>query len=210
MTKNKANYSITELLKSLWKEGYFFTAKDISEISKTIATKGFHPSISSISVALIRLVRSGHILNRTKIHGKWKYIQKHPVTSHPYHQTDLFTNYEFHPHIKNVALKQFKDGYFKEAILNAFVEVVDQVKIKTGYPKNSNGRDIDGDDLMNRIFGCDSQEPIIKFNLLQTSLDKAEQRGIMNLFKGIIGIRDKKAHLNFIQIDALKTIRSYA
>src|SRR3989344_8782844 len=178
MTKNKANYSITGLLKGLWKEGYFFTVKDISEISKTIAAKGFHSSISSISVALIRLVRSGDILHRTKIQRKWKYIQKYPASSSPHHQTDLFTNYKFHPHIKHVALQQFKDGYFKEAILNAFVEVVDQVKIKTGYPKNSNGRDIDGDDLMNRIFGCDNQEPIIKFNSLQTSLDKAEQRGI--------------------------------
>ena len=58
---------------------------------------------------------------------------------------------------------------------------------------------------MNRIFGCDNQEPIIKFNSLQTSLDKAEQRGIMNLFKGIVGIRDKKAHLNYIQNDPIKT-----
>ena len=71
--------------------------------------------------------------------------------------------------------------------------------------KNANGRDLDGDDLMNQIFGCDNQSPKIKFNELKTSLDKAEQRGLMNLFKGIVGIRDKKAHLNFIQNDPLKT-----
>lgn len=63
---------------------------------------------------------------------------------------------------------------------------------------------------MNRVFGCDNQTPIIKFNNLSNSLDKAEQRGIMNLFKGIVGLRDKKAHLNFIQNDPIKTIEYLA
>jgi uncharacterized protein (TIGR02391 family) len=101
---------------------------------------------------------------------------------------------------------QFENNDFKGAIQNALVEVIDQVKIKAGHPKNKNGRDLDGDDLMNHVFGCDNQEPKIKFNALRNSLDKAEQRGLMNLFKGIVGVRDKKAHLNFIQQDPLKTI----
>lgn len=120
--------------------------------------------------------------------------------------TEIFSRYDFHPTIKKVAFKQFQDGYYKEAIQNALVEVIDQVKIKTKHPKGSNGKDLDGDDLMNHVFGCDNQKPKIKFNSLKTSLDKAEQRGIMNLYKGIVGIRDKKAHLNFIQNDPLKTI----
>jgi len=80
------------------------------------------------------------------------------------------------------------------------------VKVKTGHPKNTNGKDLDGDDLMNHVFGCDNQRPKIKFNPLKTSLEKAEQRGLMNLFKGIVGVRDRKAHLNFIQRNPLKTI----
>ena len=80
------------------------------------------------------------------------------------------------------------------------------MKVKTRYPKNTNGKDLDGDDLMNHVFGCDNQRPKIKFNSLKTSLEKAEQRGLMNLFKGIVGVRDRKAHLNFIQHDPLKTI----
>ena len=60
---------------------------------------------------------------------------------------------------------------------------------------------------MNRVFGCDGENiPMIRFNSLSNGLDKAEQRGIMNLFKGIVGVRDRKAHLNFIQNDPLKTI----
>jgi uncharacterized protein (TIGR02391 family) len=119
---------------------------------------------------------------------------------------ELFKKYDLHPQIKNVSFRQFEDGYFKEAIQNALVEVIDQVKIKASHPKNKNGRELDGDDLMNQVFGCENQEPQIKFNNLKSSLDKAEQRGLMNLFKGIVGIRDRKAHLNFVQNDPLKTI----
>lgn len=111
--------------------------------------------------------------------------------------------------LKELAISQFKDGYHKEAILNAFVEVVDQVKIKTNYPKivkNNRSYELDGDNLMNYVFACDNQTPLIKFNKLKSNLDKAEQRGLMYFFKGVVGIRDKKAHLNFIQRDSLKTI----
>lgn len=122
----------------------------------------------------------------------------------------LFNKYELHPIIKTVAANHFQDGYYKEAIQNAFVEVINQVKIKTNNPKKDigNGKFIeyDGDSLMHYVFGCDSREPIIKFNNLESSLDKAEQQGIMNLYKGIVGIRDKKAHLNFIQNDPIKSL----
>lgn len=123
--------------------------------------------------------------------------------------TELFSRYDLHPKIKRVSFRQFQDGFYKEAIQNAFVEVIDNVKLKANNPtRTSNGRtyELDGDDLMNRVFGCDDQNPIIKFNDLSSGLERAEQRGFMNLFKGIVGIRDKKAHLNFIQQDPLKTI----
>jgi uncharacterized protein (TIGR02391 family) len=119
----------------------------------------------------------------------------------------VFSMYDFHPQIRKVAFDQFADGHYKESIQNALVEVIDQVKNKAGNPIYPNGKDMDGDDLMNKVFGCDGKhEPVLKFNELETSLDKDEQRGIMNLFKGVVGIRNKKAHLNFIQNDPLKTI----
>lgn len=123
----------------------------------------------------------------------------------------LFSKYDLHPDIKRVSFSQFQDGYYKEAIQNAFVEVVDQVKKKSGHPKISkqNGKeyDLDGDELMQRVFGVDTQTgPIVKFNDLTNSLEKAEQRGIMYLFKGVVGIRDKKAHLNYVQNDPIKTM----
>lgn len=204
--KDNKNNSIPELLKNLWREGFFTQAKDLSEASGGLAANGHHFPVSSLSVALMRTVRPGGFLSRVKDAGRWKYIQKHPITSVSGQRTELFARYDFHPRIKTVAFQQFGNNDFKGAIQNALVEVIDQIKIKTGHPKNANGRDLDGDDLMNYVFGCDNQRPKIKFNSLKTSLDKAEQRGLMYLFKGIVGVRDRKAHLNFLQRDPLKTI----
>jgi uncharacterized protein (TIGR02391 family) len=206
MTKKKNNISIPEILKILWEKDFFASARELSEIKNRISSIGYHFPSSSISVTLMRLVRPGGFLIRLKSSGKWKYIQRHPISTPSGQRTKLFTRYDFHQRIKEVSFKQFEDGYFKEAIQNALVEVVDQVKIKAKHPKDINGRELDGDSLMNQVFGCDSQKPIIKLNSLKTSLDKAEQRGLMNLYKGVVGVRDKKAHLNFIQNDPLKTI----
>lgn len=121
----------------------------------------------------------------------------------------LYEKYDFHPKIKEVSFNQFQDGYFKESIQNALVEVICQVKENAGNPfieKNGRRYALDGEDLMNHVFGCENRRPIIKFNDLSTSLQRAEQRGIMHLYKGVVGVRDKKAHLNFLQNDPLKTI----
>ncbi|MCL5004308.1 MAG: TIGR02391 family protein [Patescibacteria group bacterium] len=206
MSTEKKSNSIPELLKILWRDGFFTQAKDVSEISSGLAAQGHHFPIASLSVALMRAVRPGGFLMRIKEGGKWMYIQKHPILSVSGQRTELFARYDFHPRIKEVAFQQFENNDFKGAIQNALVEVIDQVKVKTGHPKNPNGKELDGDDLMNDVFGCDNKRPKVKFNPLKTSLDKAEQRGLMYLYKGIVGVRDRKAHLNFIQHDPLKTI----
>lgn len=202
--KKKNNHSVSSVLKVLWEDYFFAEPRNVNEVKSEVASKGYHFPSSTLSVALMRLVRSG-LLSRNRVNGKWTYVQKFPPSLPA--EKKISVEYAIHPRIKEVAWKQFENGHYKEAIQNALVEVVDQVKVKTNYPKNAgNGRDLDGDDLMNKIFGCDNQTPVIKFNSLSTSLEKAEQRGIMNLFKGIVGIRDKKAHLNFIQKDPYKTI----
>jgi uncharacterized protein (TIGR02391 family) len=199
--------SVPNLLKTLWEENFFKDSKELAQISGGLAAKGYHVQDSSLSVALMRAVKNGGFLIRIKETGKWKYIQKHPISSASGQRTEIFSRYDLHPRIKEVAYSQFENNDFKGAILNAFIEVVDQVKNKTGRPKDKNGKDLDGDDLMNKIFGCDGgQDPRIQFNSLRDGLDKAEQRGLMYLFKGIVGLRDRKAHLNFIQNDPLKTI----
>jgi len=162
--------------------------------------------VRKMVVTKIQLYNMGSALDHYEI--TFERVAKKEL-SNPRSRVDLFNKYDFHPIIKTVSFRQFQDGYYKEAILNSFVEVINEVKRKAQNPKSErNGRsyDLDGDDLMNRVFGCDNQEPLIRLNNLQNSLDKAEQRGYMNIYKGIVGLRDKKAHLNFIQNDPIKTI----
>lgn len=120
---------------------------------------------------------------------------------------DIFQKYDLHPSIKKVSLSEFRDGYYKTAIQNAFVEVIDEVKKRTNRPKDKNDKDLDGEPLMQHVFGCSGEhEPLIKFNDLSTDLDRNEQQGLMYIYKGIVGIRNRKAHLNFVQNDPVKAL----
>ena len=98
-------------------------------------------------------------------------------------------HYRFHPEIERVSGQLHRDGYYREAALNAYIRVIEEVKARSGLND-------DGDSLMNRAFGCDRQVPIIQFNSLQTEAERDEQKGFMFLFKGIVGLRNSKAHSN--------------
>jgi uncharacterized protein (TIGR02391 family) len=95
--------------------------------------------------------------------------------------------YRFHPEIERVSGQLFRDGHYREAALNAYIRVIEEVKTKSGV-------DDDGDSLMNRAFGCERQTPVIQFNNLLTEAERDEQRGFMFLFKGVVALRNSKAH----------------
>lgn len=116
-------------------------------------------------------------------------------------------DYDLNPKIKVACSKLFSDGHYKDAIFKAYVEVIDRVKAVANTPKN-NGRELDGDNLMNHVFNPDN--PIIKLNELQSDADKDEQKGFMFLFKGICGLRNKKGHKNFVQDDPKRTVEHLA
>jgi uncharacterized protein (TIGR02391 family) len=97
--------------------------------------------------------------------------------------------YHFHPDIERVSGKLFHDGHFKQAALEAYIRVIEAVREKSGLS-------LDGDDLMNRAFGSDNRIPVIQVNALKTMAERDEQRGFMFLFKGIVGLRNLKAHTN--------------
>lgn len=196
---------IKPTLELLWREGFFSNKKDLSGVTEELASRGYNFRPSNLATALMYMVRPNGFLSRKKDSGKWKYTQKAPLESMPDRQDDPFSAYVLHPQILKVSIKQYKNRDYKGAIQNALVEVIDQIKIKVNHPKDKNGKELDGDSLINHVFGCDNQTPKIKFNDLQTSLDKTEQRGIMNLYRGIVGVRNKKAHRNFIQNDPFKT-----
>jgi uncharacterized protein (TIGR02391 family) len=79
--------------------------------------------------------------------------------------------------------------HYKQAALEAYIRVINEVKAKSRL-------NLDGDTLMNQAFGCDNRIPAIQFNTLRTDAEKDEQRGLMYLFKGIVGLRNSKAHSN--------------
>ena len=116
-------------------------------------------------------------------------------------------DYDLHGLIKEVSQKRFEDGHYVDAVEAAFKEVIKRVK---EYIKDKMGKDLDGDKAMNRAFGFEKQEPLIKFNNFQTKEEKDEQRGIMFLFKGIVGIRNRKAHENVILDDPYRAIEYLA
>lgn len=97
--------------------------------------------------------------------------------------------YQFHPEIERVSGELYRDGHYKQAALEAYIRVIEEVKARSGLA-------LDGDPLMNRTFGCDSQIPVIQFNGLQTDAERDEQKGFLFLYKGIVGLRNSKAHSN--------------
>jgi len=103
-----------------------------------------------------------------------------------------------HPEIERVSAALYQDGHYGSAVLQADIRVIDEVRRKSGLS-------MDGDALMNRAFGCDRQTPVIRFNDLGTEADRDEQRGIMYLFKGIVGLRNLKAHTNRLLEDPGRT-----
>jgi uncharacterized protein (TIGR02391 family) len=99
--------------------------------------------------------------------------------------------YIFHSEIERVSSSLYTDGHSKQAALEAYIRVIHEVKAVSGLSE-------DGDPLMNKAFGIDKQTPVIQFNTLGTDAERDEQRGIMYLFKGIVGLRNSKAHSNVL------------
>lgn len=96
--------------------------------------------------------------------------------------------YSYHPEIERVSQTLCDQGNFRQAVLDAFIHVIHRVRALTLLP-------YDGDDLMNRAFSADNRVPPVRFNSLQTVADKDEQRGILYLFKGVVGLRNFNAHV---------------
>lgn len=105
--------------------------------------------------------------------------------------------YHFHPEIERVSGHLFRDGHYRQAALDAYIRVIDEVKRRSGLP-------LDGDNLMNQAFGCEGRVPAIKFNSLATVEERDEQKGFMFLFKGITALRNSKAHNNRNFADPLR------
>lgn len=114
-----------------------------------------------------------------------------------------FKNYDLHPEIKRTVLSRFNSKQYADAVEAAFKLVIKRVK---EYIKEKTGEEIDGDPAMNRAFGIEKQDPLVKVNNLILREERDEQKGIMFLFKGVVGIRNRKAHDNVILDDPYRAM----
>lgn len=106
---------------------------------------------------------------------------------------NLYAMLSLHPLIKRKTEKLFKEGNYNQAISEAFMALIDMVKEKSGYPKGSNGKELDGTALMEQVFS--PKNPILKFNELKSRIELDEQIGLMELFKGaVLAIRNVFIH----------------
>jgi uncharacterized protein (TIGR02391 family) len=88
----------------------------------------------------------------------------------------------FHPLVIKHAGGLFADGHYRQAILDTYIALVDQVKSLSGR------YDLDGTALMNTVFSPKTPK-------LSISTNVDEQLGFMWLFAGaVMGIRNPKAH----------------
>ncbi|MFP5111600.1 TIGR02391 family protein [Bacillaceae bacterium C204] len=87
-----------------------------------------------------------------------------------------------HPRVINVAGKLFKDGYYRQALLDTYIALIEQVKAKSGR------YDLDGTQLIQQVLSPKNPKIVI-------GEDADERMGFMWLFSGaVMGIRNPKAH----------------
>ncbi|MGQ9538650.1 MAG: hypothetical protein ACUVTE_03590 [Candidatus Bathycorpusculaceae bacterium] len=65
------------IIQKLWEEGWFATAKSLSEVHNEMAKRGYHYDRTAVAHALIDLVKDG-ILSRDGKPRRYQYAQKRP------------------------------------------------------------------------------------------------------------------------------------
>lgn len=99
----------------------------------------------------------------------------------------------FHPRVIGVAGRLFRDGHYRQAILDTYIALVQAVREKSGLG-------LDNSPLMQRAFS--QKNPV-----LDVSDDPDEQLGLMWLYSGaVMGIRNPKAHRVIDQPDAQRAL----
>jgi hypothetical protein len=73
----KKEETCKDLVTSFWREGWFGTARDLSEVHIELSRRGYHYDRTAIAHTLVDLVRDG-LLTRQGEKGHYNYIQKKP------------------------------------------------------------------------------------------------------------------------------------
>jgi len=98
-----------------------------------------------------------------------------------------FDTLNLHDEIERAAAKLFHDGHYASAVEDACKALAGLVKIRSGR------HDLSGTTLMQTVFSPNN--PILKFNTLNTETEKSEQLGMMFLYAGaMLALRNPRAH----------------
>lgn len=101
-----------------------------------------------------------------------------------------------HPIIAEYSLKHYKNGDFRNAVLDSILAISDEIRNRTGL-------DLDGENLCNNAFSA--QDPKIIFSEIHSDSGRNDQRGFLDIFKGFYrGVRNPKAHSLQHDLDANK------
>lgn len=193
---------LSEILESLWEEGFFKIEKTFAEIKSHIKLNGYNPNENSLRSAIDRAA----FLTRKGSSGRYKYVQSFnyddchsSLATKKADGIDLLKERGIHSNIIKVSGRLFEDGHYSQSIFEAYKEINNLVKSKSGLTH------LDGRTLMSQAFKLPS--PILRWTDLKTDSDKDEQEGFMLLFMGaIVGVRNPKAHDHVIQKDKIKTL----
>ena len=99
----------------------------------------------------------------------------------------VFEGMQLHSRIAGVCSELYRNGHYRQAVLDASIALVNFVKERSG--KN----DLDGVPLMTTVFS--KNNPILFFNDNKDQSDKDEQEGMMHLFMGaVLFLRNPRAH----------------
>lgn len=110
-----------------------------------------------------------------------------PLDPDMHQRLDLLNG--LHPTVVATASKLYRDGHYRQAILDTYIALGLAVKTKSAR------HDLDGSPLMNHVFS--QKNPVLK-----VSDDADERLGFMWLFTGaVMGIRNPKAHSLIPQTD---------
>jgi uncharacterized protein (TIGR02391 family) len=98
-----------------------------------------------------------------------------------------FEELDLHPRIAAVCVNLYRNGHYRNAVLDASVALVHFVKEKASR------HDLDGAGLMTTVFS--KNHPVLAFNDLTDKTDEDEQEGMMHLFLGaVLALRNPRAH----------------
>ena len=109
------------------------------------------------------------------------YFSSQPYSDLNYAILDLL-----HPKVMTAAYAHFKEGHFREAVLNSVVAVFDLIRERTGL-------ETDGSELVTEAFSL--QRPYLVFSNLDNESGKNDQKGFIQILQGVYqGVRNPKAH----------------